>query len=70
MQASPLRVALVQHSFIGDVDTNCRLTEADVLQRAEAGVRLVILLEPHNSLYFCQREEVAGNRRSQCGNEK
>ena len=59
MQASPLRVAIVQRSFTEDVEANRRLLEADIRQGAEAGARLIILPELHNSLYFCQTEEVA-----------
>ena len=70
MQASPLRVALVRHSFTEDVEANRNQLEAGIRYEAEAGARLVILPEPRNSRYFCQREEVTGNRRSQRGNEK
>ena len=59
MQASPLRVAIVQRSFTEDVEANRSLLAADIRQAAEAGARLVILPELHNSRYFCQTEEVA-----------
>ena len=59
MQASPLRVAIVQRSFTEDVEANRRLLAADIRKAAEAGARLVILPELHNSRYFCQTEEVA-----------
>ena len=70
MQANPLRVVLIQHSFTEDAEANRSRPEAGIRYGAEAGARLVILPELHNSLYFCQREEVAGNWRSQRGNEK
>ena len=59
MQASPLRVAIVQRSFTEEVDKNRSQLEADIRQAAEAGARLIILPELHNSRYFCQTEEVA-----------
>ena len=59
MQASPLRVAIVQRSFTEEVETNRSQLEADIRQAAEAGARLIVLPELHNSRYFCQTEEVA-----------
>ena len=70
MQARLLRVALALRSFTEDVEASRSQLEAGIRYGAEAGARLVILPELHNSRYFCQREEVAGNWRSQRGNEK
>ena len=55
MQASLLRVALTRRSFTEDVEANRNQLEADIRYEAEAGARLVLLPELHNSRYFCRR---------------
>lgn len=53
-----LKVGIVQHSFSDDVETNraCNLTAIESL--AAEGARLIVLSELHDSLYFCQTENV------------
>ncbi len=53
-----LRTGIVQHYFSSDVATNRSRNEQAVANLAEEGCRLVVLSELHDSLYFCQTEEV------------
>ena len=53
-----IKVGIVQHAFTGDVDVNraCNLTAIESL--ASEGAQLIVLSELHDSLYFCQIEDV------------
>jgi len=53
-----LRAALVQHSDCGDEGSNLSYIEAQIAQAGAAGARLVLLQELHNTVYFCQTEDV------------
>ena len=54
-----LKVGMVQASFTGDVEANVKSLESEIRSCAEAGAKLVVLPELHNSLYFCQTENAA-----------
>ncbi len=53
-----LRVGIVQHSFSADVEYNRQRNLAAIENLAEEGARLIVLSELHDSLYFCQCEDV------------
>ena len=53
-----LKVGIVQHSFTEDVAKNRSRNLAAIRSLAEEGARLVVLSELHDSLYFCQCENV------------
>lgn len=53
-----LKTGIIQHIFTDDVDTNRRRNLAAIRQLAEEGAELVVLSELHDSLYFCQTENV------------
>ena len=53
-----LPVGIVQHPFSGDVDTNRARNLTAIESLAAEGARLVVLSELHDSLYFCQTENV------------
>lgn len=53
-----LKVGIVQHSFTEDVAMNRSRNLAAIRSLAEEGARLVVLSELHDSLYFCQCEDV------------
>ena len=53
-----LKVGVVQHSFSDDVDLNRSRNLAAITNLAEEGAQLIVLSELHDSLYFCQTENV------------
>lgn len=54
-----IKTALIQQHNVTDIETNKqRLTES-IRKAAACGAQLVVLQELHNSLYFCQVEDVA-----------
>lgn len=53
-----LKVGIVQHSFTEDVAKNRARNLAAIRSLAEDGASLVVLSELHDSLYFCQSEDV------------
>lgn len=53
-----LPVGIIQHSFTDDVETNRSRNEQSIVTLAEEGARLIVLSELHDSLYFCQTENV------------
>lgn len=57
-----LKVGIVQHSFSEDVATNRARNLASISNLADDGARLVVLSELHDSLYFCQTEDVENFR--------
>ena len=56
--SSKLPVGIVQHSFIEDIDFNRARNLTAIENLASEGARLVVLSELHDSLYFCQTENV------------
>ncbi len=53
-----LRVGVVQHSFSQDVSYNKQRNLTAIENLAEEGAQLIVLSELHDSLYFCQCEDV------------
>lgn len=53
-----LRVGIVQHFFSQDVEANRARNLAAIENLAAEGARLIVLSELHDSLYFCQTEDV------------
>ncbi len=53
-----LRTGIIQHFFSDDISTNRSRNLAAIRQLAEEGAQLVVLSELHDSLYFCQTENV------------
>lgn len=53
-----LKVGLVQHSFSEDVDANRARNITAIENLASDGADLIVLSELHDSLYFCQTEDV------------
>lgn len=58
MNTNILKVGIVQHSFTEDVAKNRSRNLAAIRSLAEEGARLIVLSELHDSLYFCQCEDV------------
>lgn len=55
---SELRIGILQQKKSADVKANIKAIEEEVTDLARRGAKLIILSELHNSLYFCQVEEV------------
>lgn len=53
-----IRIGLLQLHNVADVETNIKHITEHVNDLAKRGVQLVVLQELHNSLYFCQVEDV------------
>lgn len=54
-----IKIGIVQQHNCEDPETNVSRIEQSVCNLAEGGAQLVVLQELHNSLYFCQVEDVA-----------
>lgn len=61
-EAGRIKVGIVQHSFSPDVVFNRQRNIAAIESLADDGARLIVLSELHDSLYFCQCEDVANFR--------
>ena len=53
-----LKVGIIQQHNTADIDQNKKSLADKCRQLAEKGARLIVLQELHNSLYFCQTENV------------
>lgn len=53
-----LKVALIQQKRTGSLKANFEQTCAEIRTSAASGAQLILLQELHNSLYFCQTEDI------------
>ncbi len=53
-----MKVGIIQQHNTADIDQNKKRLADKCRQLAEKGARLIVLQELHNSLYFCQTENV------------
>lgn len=53
-----LPVATIQQKYTSDVQANCLSNATKIREAADRGARLAVLSELHDSLYFCQTENV------------
>lgn len=53
-----IMTGIVQHTFSPEPEVNRRRNVAAIERLAEEGAQLVVLSELHDSLYFCQTEDV------------
>ena len=53
-----MRTAIIQQSNSANIDANKTKLAKNIAQCAENGTELIVLQELHNSLYFCQVEDV------------
>lgn len=58
MKENILKVGLVQQPNTENIQHNKAKLEHNIRELAEKGAQLVVLQELHNSLYFCQTEDV------------
>lgn len=54
-----LKIGIIQQSCSADIEANKQKLAAGIADVAARGAQLVVLQELHNSLYFCQVEDVA-----------
>ncbi len=54
-----LNIALIQQNKSADYAQNIEILIQDITLAAEQGAQLIVLQELHNSLYFCQTEDVS-----------
>lgn len=59
MSKKSIKTGLVQHFFVEDVEANRSRNLSAIRNLAEEGAELIVLSELHDSLYFCQTEDVA-----------
>ncbi len=55
---SELRIGILQQRKTADITANIKSIEEEVTDLARRGAKLIVLSELHNSLYFCQVENV------------
>ena len=53
-----MKIALIQQTCVADVEANKQKLARNIADVANRGAELVVLQELHNSLYFCQVEDV------------
>ena len=53
-----MKIGIIQQSCTADVEINKQKLAQNITKLAEQGAELVVLQELHNSLYFCQAENV------------
>ena len=53
-----LKIGIVQQHNTADTSDNMRRLAASITSLSQQGAQLIVLQELHNSLYFCQTEEV------------
>lgn len=58
MTTNKLTVGLIQQSNTENIEQNMQKLATNIAHCAEQGAKLVVLQELHNSLYFCQTEDV------------
>lgn len=58
MSKTKINIGLVQHTFSEDIEYNRNRNSLAIENLAEQGAELIVLSELHDSLYFCQCEDV------------
>ena len=53
-----MKIGIIQQHNVADVKTNVQNLETKIRKLAKEGAELIVLQELHNSLYFCQQEDV------------
>lgn len=53
-----MKIGIIQQHNIADITDNMSRLAAKIQQLADEGAQLIVLQELHNSLYFCQTENV------------
>ena len=53
-----MKVGIIQESHTANIDSNIAKLTSKIEELAKKGAKLIVLSELHNSLYFCQVEDV------------
>ncbi|MDR0796991.1 MAG: carbon-nitrogen hydrolase [Tannerella sp.] len=53
-----MKIGMIQQSAVGSVEGNIKKLMVNIRDCASRGAELIVLPELHNSLYFCQTEDV------------
>ena len=53
-----MKVGIIQESHTANIDSNIAKLTSKIEELAKKGAQLIVLSELHNSLYFCQMEDV------------
>ena len=53
-----MKIGIIQQSNTSDINDNKERLAIKIANLAKAGAELIVLQELHNSLYFCQVENV------------
>lgn len=53
-----MKIGIIQQTCSADIEANKHKLACNIRKAANGGARLVVLQELHNSLYFCQTEDV------------
>ena len=53
-----LKIGIIQQHNTSDIQDNMKRLADGITQLAQNGAQLIVLQELHNSLYFCQEENV------------
>lgn len=53
-----MKIGIIQQHNTNDITLNCKRLSENIKQLAQQGAELIVLQELHNSLYFCQVEDV------------
>ena len=53
-----MKVGIIQQTCTADIESNKQKLARNIRTAAQQGAQLVVLQELHNSLYFCQTENV------------
>ena len=53
-----MKVGIIQESHTANIDANIAKLTSKIEALAKKGAQLIVLSELHNSLYFCQVEDV------------
>ena len=53
-----MKIGIIQQTCSSDIETNKQKLATNIRKAAREGAQLVVLQELHNSLYFCQTENV------------
>ncbi len=58
MKKDIIRVGIAQQAYTSDVESNKQVNAKNIRELSSNGAELIVLSELHDSLYFCQTEDV------------
>lgn len=58
MKTDTIKVGIAQQAYTSDIESNKQVNAKNIRELSSNGAELVVLSELHDSLYFCQTEDV------------